>query len=130
MILKGEHPDGEEELIAPPIIVARIEVEDDPNKFLDVLYNDCLGMKIGDGGSFMQEQGLMKIVVVGGAILRIRRGFVVIIGAGRVVVIVARRASSGAIWFTTGQGVASARRSGIALQSGVLGLLLGSGGAC
>ena len=127
MILKGEHPDGEEELIAPPIIVAEIEVEDDPNKVLDVLYSDCLGMKIGDGGSFMQEQGLMKIVVVGGAILRIRRGFVVIIGAGHVVV---RRASSGAILFTTGQGVASARRSGIALQSGVLGLLLGSGGAC
>jgi hypothetical protein len=78
----------------------------------------------------MQEQSLMKIMVVGGAILRIRRGVVVIISAGHVVVIGVGRASSGALLFSTGQGVASMRRSSIALQSGVLGLLLGGGGAC
>ena len=97
-------------------------------RFSDVLYSDCLGMKIGDGDSFMQEQGLMKIVVFGGAILHIKRGFV--IGVGRVVVIGVERASSGALLFSMGQGVTSARRSGIALQSGVLSLLLGSGGTC
>jgi hypothetical protein len=46
MVLKGELPHGEEELIVPPIVVAEIEVKDDPNKVLDVLYSDCLGTKI------------------------------------------------------------------------------------
>lgn len=119
MVLKGELLHGEEELITPPIVVAGVEVENDPNKIPDVLHSDCLGIKVSDGGSFMREQGVVKIVVVGDAIFLIRGGFVIVECAG-----------GGTLLFGASLGLVSARCGSITLQSGGLGFLFGSGDTC
>lgn len=117
VVLKGVFPNSVEELITPPIVVAGVKVEDDRNKTPNVLHSDCLGMKVGDGGHFMQKQGLMKVVVVGDVIVLI----------GGVVVVV--RCIYGSA-FGVSQGVASTCCSGFALQSCGLGFSLGGSIAC
>lgn len=106
-------------MITPPVVVAEVEVKDDPNKTLDVLHNDCLDMKGGDSGSFMHEQGMVKIMVVGDMVFLIRRCLVIV-----------ERASGGALLFGTSMGLSSACHGSIALQSVGLCFLFGSSGAC
>ena len=65
MILQRVLPDGEKKLVAPPVVVAGGEVENKRDQGSDVLNVDCLGVEVGERGSFVEEERLTKIAVVG-----------------------------------------------------------------
>jgi hypothetical protein len=56
--VQGVHVDDEENLIAPTRVVVGGKVEDDVDETPDVLYNDDLGMKVDDGSSLVEEDGV------------------------------------------------------------------------
>ena len=58
MAVQGVHVDDEENLIAPTRVVVGGKVEDDVDETPDVLYNDDLGMKVDDGSSLVEEDGV------------------------------------------------------------------------
>jgi len=53
MVLKGILPNDEEELIAPPIEIAGVEVENNRDKITDVLDCNSLGVEVGDCSSLL-----------------------------------------------------------------------------
>jgi len=59
MVLKGILPNDEEELIAPPIEIVGVEVENNRDKIADVLDRNSLGVEVGDCSSLLQKEGLM-----------------------------------------------------------------------
>ena len=86
MILQGVLPNGEEELITPPVVVAGIEVEDGRDQGPNVLDGDGLGVEVGDCRSLMEEEGLVKIAVLGDLRVVIRGGVLIggtVLDAGR-----------------------------------------------
>ena len=99
-------------MIAPTIVVAVVEVEDDRNECPDVLDSHRLGMQC-----FVHEEGLAKIAGVGD----VRGGSIFV--EGRVAVI--GRAKCGALLGSAGEGIPGARISRLALQEGGLCLRVG-----
>ena len=63
--LQGVLADDEEDLIAPAGVVPSGEVEDDGDEAPDILHADGLGVQIDEGGGFMCQNGMMKVVDVG-----------------------------------------------------------------
>ena len=58
-MLKGILPNDEEELIAPLIEIAGVEVENNRDKIADVLDRNNLGVEVDDCSSLLQKEGLM-----------------------------------------------------------------------
>jgi hypothetical protein len=66
MTLQGVLAKGEEELIAPPGVVAGGDVEDDRDEAADVLDRHSLGVQIKHDSSLVEEHGVVDVVVVVG----------------------------------------------------------------
>jgi len=126
MILQRILADGEEKLVAPPVVVAGGEVENNRDEDSDVLNRHRLGMKVGERSSFMEEERLTKFEAVGNLRVLIRGGAihfgVVVVGVGF--------AGGRALLLGAREGVALADRGGCTLLSGGLGLLGGGRGVC
>jgi hypothetical protein len=125
MILQRILADGEEKLVAPPVVVAGGEVENNRDEGADVLNCHRLGMKVGKRSSFMKEERLTKLAAVGNLRVLIRRvaSHVGVVGVGVGV------AGGRALVLGASEGVALADRGGFTLLGGSLGLLEGGRGA-
>jgi len=116
--------DGEEELVVPAGVVAGVEVENNRDESLDVLDSQRLGVEVGDGRRFMEEEGLTKIA-------RIRDVGGLLVGEG--ISVAVRRVGGGALLGGASEGVTSALLRSLAIEDGSAGFgrCLGLGvGSC
>lgn len=60
MVLKGEHPQGEDEQLTPPGILAREELEDDRHESANILDINSLRVEVGKDRGFMEKQAVVE----------------------------------------------------------------------
>jgi len=124
VILQGEIPNGEEELVASSVVVADGDVEDNRDEGLDVVDNGGLDVEVGDRSGLVEKERLAEIVGIGDV-----GGRLLLIGGGIAVV---RSSGGGSRAHLLGarEGIPNTLLDGFALLDGGAGLLFGSGGAC
>uniref|UniRef100_J3L0C0 Uncharacterized protein n=1 Tax=Oryza brachyantha TaxID=4533 RepID=J3L0C0_ORYBR len=64
MVLERVFADDEKDLIVPAGVVAGVGVDDDVDKASDVLDADGLCVQVDDGGGFMRQDSVVKVVAV------------------------------------------------------------------
>ena len=122
VILQGEIPNGEEELVAPSVVVADGDVEDNRDEGLDVVDGGSLDVEVGDRSGLVEKERLAEIAGIGDV-----GGRLLLIGGGIAVV---RSGGGGAHLLGAREGIPNTLLDGFALLDGGAGLLFGSGGAC